>query len=562
VGGLVFLLASGPLFLPIIDLARQPAGWQAWVETDRLVRLFLRTVALAFGAVTIAGPLGTATAIFFYRTDLPLRRLFQYATVLTLFVPLPLVASAWQAALGIGGWLPSVFWSGQEASTSGSGSPWQPWTQGMAAAIWVHGMAGLPWFIWIVGQGLSTVDRAVEEDGLTMGSPLAVILRITLPLSRPSFWVASAFVILQTFTEISVTDVMRVSTFAEEVYTQMVVSDDDYGVVRSVAVCLPLVGLAWLLLLGLIPRLEKKLPSSDNPATTPLLFLLGRLRWPALVIAGAAWAGLAGIPVASLVWKTGLGGYPEQWSPAVFQAHLTFVLDSRWGLIGRSLALALLAGMTAAATGLFLAWLAHKSRWFSAAVLAYLALAWAMPAPIVGMGLKETIARLLDLTHSGFLNKVLYSGPSLAPVLWVNWLRFLPFAVAIIWPAIRLIPLELRETAQLEGAGPEGELRWVVLPLAWPAVVQGTIVVAILSLGELGAGKLAEIPGSQTIAHEIFNLMHYGVTNDVAAMCLVLLGFIAVGALVLAFVSRFVGRRQIGQEGQTGKDGHQDVSHS
>jgi ABC-type spermidine/putrescine transport system permease subunit II len=53
--------------------------------------------------------------------------------------------------------------------------------------------------------------------------------------------------------------------------------------------------------------------------------------------------------------------------------------------------------------------------------------------------------------------------------------------------------------------------------------------VAVLSLGELGAGKLVETPGSQTFAHEVFTQMHYGVTNDLAALCLVLLTVVIVG---------------------------------
>ena len=43
-------------------------------------------------------------------------------------------------------------------------------------------------------------------------------------------------------------------------------------------------------------------------------------------------------------------------------------------------------------------------------------------------------------------------------------------------------------------------------------------------LGEISASKLVETPGSETFAQVIFDRMHYGVTNDVAALCLVLLG--------------------------------------
>src|SRR5207237_877239 len=69
--------------------------------------------------------------------------------VVSLFVPLPLLTSAWQAALGGGGWL-------------GPTDPGRPWAIGMRAAVWVHAAAGLPWVVWLVGQGLCWVEPEAE----------------------------------------------------------------------------------------------------------------------------------------------------------------------------------------------------------------------------------------------------------------------------------------------------------------------------------------------------------------------------------------------------------------
>jgi ABC-type spermidine/putrescine transport system permease subunit II len=54
-----------------------------------------------------------------------------------------------------------------------------------------------------------------------------------------------------------------------------------------------------------------------------------------------------------------------------------------------------------------------------------------------------------------------------------------------------------------------------------------------LSLGELSAGKLAETPGSETFTHEVFIQMHNGVSNDLAALCLVLLAVIVAGGAIV-----------------------------
>jgi ABC-type Fe3+ transport system permease subunit len=175
-------------------------------------------------------------------------------------------------------------------------------------------------------------------------------------------------------------------------------------------------------------------------------------------------------------------------------------------------------------------------------VLALMAVAWALPAPIVGLGLKDAIRVLLDIVPARRLAIVLYHGPSVLPGLWVNLIRFLPCAIAVLWPVVRLLPPELRDAARVEGARPWQELRYVVAPLVWPAGLRAALAVAVLSLGELGAGKLVETPGSDTFAHELFSQMHYGAGRDVASLCLVLLAAVAGGGTLVVLSGRLLRR--------------------
>jgi ABC-type spermidine/putrescine transport system permease subunit II len=110
--------------------------------------------------------------------------------------------------------------------------------------------------------------------------------------------------------------------------------------------------------------------------------------------------------------------------------------------------------------------------------------------------------------------------------------------VAVTWPVVRLLPPELRDAARVDGASPWQELRHVVFPLAWPVVLFAALAVMVLSLGELGAGKLVETPGSVTFAHELFSQMHYGTGRDVAALCLLLLIPVVAGAAAVVLAGR------------------------
>jgi iron(III) transport system permease protein len=586
---LLLALVGVPLAMPFVAVGRVPSAWAALEESSRLALLARNTLLLVAGTLALATPPGVVAAVLLYRTDLPLRRALRFLVVLTLFIPLPLFASGWQAALGSGGWIPIPIWttpSPSDPDISSTGIAWKPWAHGLPAAIWIHAVAGLPWIIVLVGQGFRWVERELEEDALTAARPWWVLLYVTLPRSRAALGAALLWVALQTATEITVTDMLQVRTFAEEVYNQFVRPDINdttptimAAVARAVVVSVP----GTLLIVALVwwsaRRWEQNLPPLDRLALQPLTFTLHWARWPCLLAAIAAASALVGVPVGSLVWKAGrttapptfpaeaylawsctpVSGSPANvasacwwanqageapspaqfWSARTAAQHVSTVCSVRGGLVLDSLWQATAAGLVCAVLAWLTCWLAAGSRWFRAITLLLIAAAWSMPGPVIGLGLKETIKKM---TGSEFLAAALYDGPSPLPVMWADLIRFFPAAVAVLWPVVRLVPNELLQSARVDGASPIYELRRVVAPLTILAFIQAGLASAILSMGELSAGKLAATPGSMTFAHEVFVQMHSGVSNDLAALCLVLLAIVlAGGALVGALGWLFSG---------------------
>src|SRR5205823_999038 len=125
-----------------------------------------------------------------------------------------------------------------------------------------------------------------------------------------------------------------------------------------------------------------------------------------------------------------------------------------------------------------------------------------------------------------------------APVLWVDLVRLFPCAVAVLWPVVRLLPRDLRDAARVDGARPGQELLYLVWPLHRTAYLRAALAVGILALGELGASKLVRTPGKPTFAIVLFEQMHYGVTSQLAARCLILMGVVALGAALVALLDR------------------------
>jgi iron(III) transport system permease protein len=543
---LLVFFAGVPALLPFYDLLRQRNPFEAWVDAPRLLALAENTALLVGGTAALALPAGIALAVLLFRTDLPFRRGFQFLTALSLFVPLPVMASAWQATLGSGGWLPRALWPDAAG---------RPWAEGLGPAIWIHALASLPWTIWIVGIGLCWVEPELEEDALLAAGQGRVLCKVTLPRSVAALGAATLFLVLQTAGDITVTDLMQVRTFAEEVYTQLSMGGGD-ALARSVAISLPAVMFAWLITVAAVVWIERHLPAIQTLLAHPRLFSLGRGRWPCLVLTLIVMFLLAGVPLISLAWKTGLRDWPPAWSADSAWVSLRNALRLHGPMVASSLALAVLAGTLTASAGLRLAWLGTRSASFALAVLSLAAGVWTIPGPVLGIGFKDTIQQLLDWLGSNQTNPdwaamLLYYGPSPLPVLWVQIVRFLPFAVAMLWPVARLLPAELSDSARLDGATPGQEYRVVVKPLTRRAWRWTALAVAALALGEISASKLVETPGSETFCHLVFDRMHYGVTSDVAALCLVFVGAVLMLGLVGATFSLRTRQRIPGGAGQS-----------
>jgi ABC-type Fe3+ transport system permease subunit len=317
---------------------------------------------------------------------------------------------------------------------------------------------------------------------------------------------------------------------------------------------MPSVLILVVLICWLIRRCQRSMAAGLLNPQPMLTFSLGKWRWPLTIAVGTAFAVLTIVPLGSLVWRAGLQGSPPTFSVAVVLTHLRLLRQSEPHLLLNTLLLAMATGVVVAGLALLTCWAALGSRTFRLGTLVQIALAWALPGPVIGLGLKRTIAALLDVStpqtiaqssngpvhRADLLAKALWYGPSPLPLAWTYLIRFLPCAIILFWPMVRRISSEMHDAALVDGAGRLAQLRHVVWPSTRAGFLWATLAVAILSLGELSAGKLVSTPGFPSYAEVVFTHMHYGVTNDLAARCLWLLGVVLAGGIVVAISSRWL----------------------
>ena len=210
------------------------------------------------------------------------------------------------------------------------------------------------------------------------------------------------------------------------------------------------------------------------------------------------------------------------------------VTDSTyWSIIGRTVGIAALVTVTDAV-------LAFPFAYFMARVATrrvQTLLFAAVLLPLWASYLARVYAWILILNHSGVLNWGLQSiGLPPANIGYTNtamWLVFsyiwLPFMIIPVYAALERVPESLLEAAADLGAHRWKTLRDIVLPLAAPGVVAGSIFTFSLTLGDYITPTLVGGASSTFIGNVVY--ANVGIANNVpfaAALAMVPVAIMAV----------------------------------
>ena len=273
--------------------------------------------------------------------------------------------------------------------------------------------------------------------------------------------------------EIAVTDLYQIRTYAEEVYLfgggSGGLPSSWFGDVEELprgALILGLLATGSLIVTGYVAA-----DAGSLTARCAATFSLGRCRWLATAYLAAISLLMLGVPCANLVFQAGLVVQPvgatwlrcwswQRFVELVGAAPVEFRSEFQW-----SLAIGCLAANAALAAGVLLAWFARRRT--AAAILFTLLVAGALafPGPVVGL-------RVIWLLNREGLDWLawLYSHTVLAPVL-MQALRAFPVTALVSWYALRSLPDEMFETAELDGVTSWACFWYLVVPQRWAGAV-------------------------------------------------------------------------------------------
>jgi len=426
----------------------------------RWLVLLRHTAWLALLATAISVTAGAALALVLFKSDARLRAASVALLLLAATVPLYVVAGSMLSIMG------------KEASLGS-----------IPRAALIHATAYVPIVALVIGMALRSVGADCEELALVEGAgTLRVLIRVTLRMAMGGFVAAVVLVVLWTTTDYSVSDVLLVRTFAEEVYTQFPLR----GRTQEPALtCVPqavlFAALLWALRRGFL--LGESVEGGAPDVGARRRFAGGRWRWPLSIGAAAAALFLVAGPVVSLVPL--LHGSRQFLENARSARHE--ILTSIWT--------SLAAGVITTAVGVGIAWyIVRRSRWrkLLAACIVWML---AFPAPVLGIG-------LVVLFNRDVWPFDVYDSPAMLVCAYVA--RFLPVGVILLIPAVRAIPVECELAARVDGCGTAAVWRRVVWPMCLPTALVSMFAVVVLSLGELPCSVIVAPPGCDTIGVRFF----------------------------------------------------------
>ncbi|WP_336486387.1 ABC transporter permease [Methylobacterium nigriterrae] len=524
------LALIGLVLSPLVSLALaalQGSG-ELWPHLLAYVlpQAVAQTAGLLAGVGLVVVLVGTGTAWLVAAFDFPGRRLLEIGLLLPLAVPTYIVAFAYLDLLHPLGPVQSLLRAGLGLTNPRELS--LPDLRSLPGCILLLGFVLYP-YVYLPTRALFLMQAGnLLEAARTLGrGPAATFLRVALPLARPAVALGASLALMEALNDIGAAEFLGVRTLTVQVYATWVNRSDLAGAAQIALVMLVVV-------IGLVAaerwarRGRGFAGSAQRPRGLARMPLTGMRGLAALAL------GLAPIALGFLI-------------PAAYLAHSAAGRIARAGLPERLpaeiLSTVLYAGsatLIAGAIGFLVAASPRLlSRRLGPGFIQLASLGYALPGTILAIGLLGPLA-LADSALAAATSAVFGAAPALiglgtgGALVTAYLVRFLAVAVGTCEAGLARVPGTLPDAARMLGRGPVATLARVQLPLTWPAIVSGALLVFVDCVKELPATLLLRPLNVETLATHLYGEAVRGTYEDgaVAALLIVLVGLIPVAVLL------------------------------
>lgn len=532
---LVFVV---PVFRLVLLSVLEDGSWSA-AHYSRILReaatwtAVKNTIYAVAGSTVLSVALGVSMAWTMAYVNVRGKRWMQLFIFLPFIIPSYITTLAWIQFLGKSGPVFSLF-------------GWAPNLYSMGGIIFLLGISHYPLVYLFTVDVFRKIPRELEEAAKTAGAGRRhVLLKIVLPLALPGIAGGGLLAFLTNLDNFGIPAFLgipaNIRVLSTYIYEQIVgFGPSAFARAAVLSVLLGAIALAGTCVQGLLLKRSRVMETAPRD-TLPRVYLTPiRQRmleagiW--LFLALTSFVPFLAMGALSLIKAYGLPFQLENLSLKNY--HYVFLEDAKTGsALWNSVSLAVLTMGICLVAGTALAYVRYRGggllpKWMEL----FVTIPYALPGTVLALCMIFAWMQPVPGWNPG-----LYGSVWILLIAYVT--RFFVLQVRGSYTALLQIDPSMEEAARVSGA--HGWVKWrrVLLPLLFPGLAGGALLVFLMVLTELTVSSLLWSTGSETIGVVIFNYEQAGYTTYSTAFASVLVLAILAGGLLFTAWGRWWERK-------------------
>ncbi len=471
-----------------------------------------RTLRLAVSVSVSALILGTSLAWLTTKTDLAGRRFWRVVLPIPLVFPTFIGAAAFIRTMNPGGIANDLLANvGVERTIE---------VRGFFGAWFVLTLFTYPYVYLPVAARLAQLPGSIEESARVLGDSAAqAFRRVCLPQMASAMAAGTLLVFLYTVSDFGAVQLMRYDTLTRAIATNQLANP-------AAALALSLI---LLVLAGAVVTVERQFSNRQSQSgrtrgNRPVIYRLGRMRWPAFGFVAFAALNSIGAPMVALLdWA-----YDGIRRATGDGRGLTIDAGDVWVATYKTLQVSVIAAVVAVGAVLPIAYLVGRYKSRSGSVANAIVIStFALPGLLIALSLRfwtiqsDLAFNLLDNT--------------MALLIFAYVVRFGSLAMGVALVAVRSVPMKLHDVSRTLGAGPVRRFFTVDLPIMSSGLLAGAGLVLLSVMKELPISLIVSPIGFSTLATKSFSSFEDAFVAEagILSVVLVALSFVLSWFLVI-----------------------------
>lgn len=487
-----------PLLLLLIkcisDTAVNPDIANGLFQYKREGLLLLKTFIYAISVAAADVFVGILAAIFVCRTGYTGFNRYKWLIFMLLPVPVCVHSMAWLKAIGTINRLSFITIPGR----------------GMAISWFIQSMSLLPVAVAIIAGGVLYINRDQINAARILRSDTRLAACLLPNYLKPQIFAAAAIVFLITVNDYAVPSIFSESVYSLELFVEY---SSSLSMSRTLLKSFPLLVIELFILVSILNILVKVFLSGKKGEMLDTKLNFSKAANAILYSGTALMAVQFLIPGAFIVldksmWQN-LGSTLKSTFPDIWTSFMTGIISV---LIGYPV--------------IFLTsyWL-HNIRNKKFALFLVL-LPAVIPSSLIG-------AALINMYNTAFSYN-LYNSVFM-PVLAIL-IRFMPYGVIIVSSELERVDKQLLFAAMILEKSRIRTVLKILYPIASTSLLTAVTLVFLLGIGELGATLMVIPPGISTITVRLYNYLHYGASESVSGISLIITAITISAVFAVKFI--------------------------